>query len=127
MKTKFTNAVIRDGFAYGLDEGMLSCIDIATGARNGRRASTATARCCWSAICCWCSRRAGDVALVEANPEAYQRADALHGRQRTKLELPGLERSQAAGAQRAGSGLLRVAASLRPEVGRRNRGAARLT
>ena len=31
MKTKFTTAVIHKGFAYGLDEGILACLDIQTG------------------------------------------------------------------------------------------------
>ncbi|MEX2579846.1 MAG: PQQ-binding-like beta-propeller repeat protein [Verrucomicrobiales bacterium] len=31
MKTKFSSAVVRDGFAYGLDEGRLACIDLESG------------------------------------------------------------------------------------------------
>jgi len=31
MKTKFTTAVLYQGFAYGLDEGILACLDIETG------------------------------------------------------------------------------------------------
>lgn len=34
MKTQFTNVVVRDGFAYGLDDGILACIDLATGERQ---------------------------------------------------------------------------------------------
>ena len=33
LKTMFTNAVVRDGFAYGLDDGILVCLDLATGAK----------------------------------------------------------------------------------------------
>ena len=31
LKTKFTNAVYRDGYAYGLSDGRLECVDIRTG------------------------------------------------------------------------------------------------
>jgi outer membrane protein assembly factor BamB len=31
MKTKFTTAVLYDGFVYGLDDGILACLDIKTG------------------------------------------------------------------------------------------------
>jgi outer membrane protein assembly factor BamB len=33
MKTKFSSACVVDGYAYGLDEGMFACQDIATGKR----------------------------------------------------------------------------------------------
>jgi outer membrane protein assembly factor BamB len=36
LKTKFTTAVVRDGFAYALDDGVLACIDVATGERKWR-------------------------------------------------------------------------------------------
>ena len=31
MKSKFANLVLRDGYAYGLDEVMVECVDVATG------------------------------------------------------------------------------------------------
>jgi outer membrane protein assembly factor BamB len=31
LKAKFSNPVLRDGFVYGLDDGILACIDAATG------------------------------------------------------------------------------------------------
>lgn len=33
MKTQFNSPAVRDGFMYGLDDGGLSCVDIATGDR----------------------------------------------------------------------------------------------
>jgi outer membrane protein assembly factor BamB len=33
MKTKFTTAVIHDGHAWGLDDGILACMDLASGAQ----------------------------------------------------------------------------------------------
>src|SRR6185503_12692694 len=34
MKNKFNSSVLHDGFLYGLDEGILACIDINTGERK---------------------------------------------------------------------------------------------
>ena len=33
MRTKLTNVAIRDGYVYGLSEGVLECVDLATGER----------------------------------------------------------------------------------------------
>src|SRR5690606_23101873 len=33
LKTKFTHACIADGFAYGLSDGLLECVDVSTGKR----------------------------------------------------------------------------------------------
>lgn len=33
MKTQFNSAAVRDGFLYGLDDGGLACVDVATGDR----------------------------------------------------------------------------------------------
>lgn len=37
MKTKFTTAVVRNGYAYGLSDGILECIEIDTGKRQWKR------------------------------------------------------------------------------------------
>lgn len=34
MKTQFNSAALRDGFLYGLDDGLLACVDAATGKRR---------------------------------------------------------------------------------------------
>jgi outer membrane protein assembly factor BamB len=33
LRTKITNVAIKDGYAYGLSEGVLECVDLATGER----------------------------------------------------------------------------------------------
>jgi hypothetical protein len=42
LKTQFTNAVVRDGFAYGLDDGILVCLDLTytPGYRSASRLDT---------------------------------------------------------------------------------------
>jgi len=37
LKAKFANVVICDGFVYGLDDGRLACVDLATGRRRWKR------------------------------------------------------------------------------------------
>ena len=37
LKTKFSNASFLDGYAYGLDEGVLACQELATGKRQWKR------------------------------------------------------------------------------------------
>ncbi len=37
LKTKLGNLVVRDGYAYGLDHTLLSCVDIATGKRQWKK------------------------------------------------------------------------------------------
>jgi outer membrane protein assembly factor BamB len=72
LKTKFTNPVIRDGYAYGLDEGVLSCIDIATGARKWKKGKFDHGQVLLIDDMLLVQSEAGDVALVEATPEAFR-------------------------------------------------------
>jgi outer membrane protein assembly factor BamB len=47
MKTKFTTAVLHNGYAYGLDEGILACLDLKTGKQLWKGAIMNTGRSCW--------------------------------------------------------------------------------
>jgi outer membrane protein assembly factor BamB len=72
LKTKMTNAVVRDGFAYGLDEGILSCIDIANGAKKWKKGKYGHGQVLRVDDLLLVQSERGDVALVEANPKAYR-------------------------------------------------------
>jgi len=72
MKTKMTNAVVRDGMAYGLDEGILSCIDIASGAKKWKRGKYGHGQVLLIDDLLLVQSEQGDVALVGATPEAYR-------------------------------------------------------
>ncbi len=37
LKTKFTNVVAKDGFAYGLSDGILECVDLSSGIRRWKK------------------------------------------------------------------------------------------
>ncbi|HTM52729.1 MAG TPA: PQQ-binding-like beta-propeller repeat protein [Pirellulales bacterium] len=72
MKTKMTNAVLRDGFAYGLDEGILSCIDVATGSKKWKRGKYGHGQVLLVGDLLLVQSEQGDVALVAADPAGYR-------------------------------------------------------
>lgn len=72
MKTKMTNAVVRDGFVYGLDEGILSCIEVASGAKKWKKGKFGHGQVLLVDDLLLVQSEQGDVALVEARPEAYK-------------------------------------------------------
>jgi outer membrane protein assembly factor BamB len=82
LKTKFTNAVISDGFAYGLDENILTCIDIDRGQRQWIAGRYNHGQVLLVGDLLLVQSESGDVALVEAAPGAYReltRFSAVNG------------------------------------------------
>ena len=65
LATNFSTAVVRDHYAYGLNDGALACIDLDNDGEQvwykPLRSATgsATARCCWWRTCCSCRPRPG--------------------------------------------------------------------
>ena len=72
LKTKFTNAVVRDEFAYGLDEGILSCIEVATGKRKWKEGRYDHGQVLLVGDLLLVQSEKGDVALIDATPDAYR-------------------------------------------------------
>jgi outer membrane protein assembly factor BamB len=72
LKTKFTNAVVSDGYAYGLDEDILSCIDVASGKRKWIKGRYNHGQVLLVGDLLLVQSETGDVALVEASPDAYR-------------------------------------------------------
>lgn len=72
LKTKMTNAVIRDGYAYGLDEGMLACIEIDTGRRTWKRGRFGHGQVLLVDDLLLVQSEDGQMALVEATPDGYR-------------------------------------------------------
>jgi outer membrane protein assembly factor BamB len=69
MRTRFTNVSIRDGHVYGLSDGILECIDLATGERvwkDGRYGHGQLLRVDDLLVIL---AESGEVAIVEATPE----------------------------------------------------------
>jgi outer membrane protein assembly factor BamB len=77
MKTKFSNVCIVDGHAYGLDEGRLACIDVATGSRKWRGANYGYGQNLLVGNHLLVQAENGSVALVEASPDGFREIATL--------------------------------------------------
>ncbi|MCA9162196.1 MAG: PQQ-binding-like beta-propeller repeat protein [Planctomycetales bacterium] len=94
LKTKFTNAVVADGYAYGLSDGILECVDLATGDRQWKssRGRYGHGQILWVSGLLLVQAESGEVALVEASPNEFKelgRLDALSGKTWNNLCLYG--------------------------------------
>lgn len=72
MKTKFTTAVIKDGFAYGLSDGILECIDVATGKRKWKKGRYRHGQLLLVDDHLVISAESGELVLVKASPERWE-------------------------------------------------------
>ncbi|MCA1629125.1 MAG: PQQ-like beta-propeller repeat protein [Acidobacteria bacterium] len=72
LKTKFNSAVLDGGFVYGLDEGILTCIDLATGERRWKGGRYNYGQVLYaSGHLIVTDGGSGEVALVRADPAQY--------------------------------------------------------
>jgi outer membrane protein assembly factor BamB len=74
MKSKFTNPVLRDGYAYGLDEVMLECIELETGTvawKHRRRPEFGHGQLLLVGDVILVLAETGELALVEVSPQKY--------------------------------------------------------
>jgi outer membrane protein assembly factor BamB len=75
MKTKFSNIVVRDGYAYGLDDVLLSCVELETGRvmwRNRRSPAFGHGQVLLAGDVLIVLSEQGELALVEVSPERYR-------------------------------------------------------
>ncbi|NNJ24598.1 PQQ-binding-like beta-propeller repeat protein [Alienimonas chondri] len=77
FKLKFNDAILHDGFVYGLDEGILSCIDVETGERMWKKGRYGFGQCLLLGtaegppmLLVTCEN--GDLALVAATPDDFE-------------------------------------------------------
>ncbi len=71
MKTQFTSVVVRDGFAYGLDDGILACVDLATGQRKWKGGRYGHGQVLLVDDLILVQAETGQVALVAADPSRH--------------------------------------------------------
>jgi outer membrane protein assembly factor BamB len=69
MKAKFTNLVFHDGFVYGLDDGVLVCLDPATGERRWRSGRYGHGQVILTGGLLIVQTEEGEVVLVEPRPD----------------------------------------------------------
>ncbi len=83
LKAKFSNVVYAGGFLYGLDDGILVCLDPESGERRWKRGRYGHGQIMLVDDLLLVLGEDGTVALVEASPEAYRevsRFPALEGK-----------------------------------------------
>ena len=76
MKTKFSNVVIHEGFAYGLNDTILECIDVTDGKKQWK------ARCSYGQVLLVGNTllvltEDGELLTVPATPEKHQQLSEL--------------------------------------------------
>ena len=80
FKAKFANFVHREGYIYGLDDGILACLDLRTGQRRWKRGRHGHGQVILVDDVLLVQAESGTLILVEANPQSYRelaRLDAL--------------------------------------------------
>lgn len=92
MKTKFTNVVVRDGFVYGLDDGIMQCLDLTTGDQKWKGGRYGHGQVLLVGDVLLVTTESGEVVLVEAKPTKHRelgRFAALTGKTWNNAALAG--------------------------------------
>jgi outer membrane protein assembly factor BamB len=71
LKTKFNSPVVHNGHAYGLDEGILTCVDLATGERKWKGGRYGYGQVLLASNHLIVTTDAGEIVLVKADPGGY--------------------------------------------------------
>ena len=72
LKAKFANFVARDGFLYGLDDGVLACVDAETGERRWKGGRYGHGQLLLVGDLLLVMAETGVIVLVEAGPEEHR-------------------------------------------------------
>lgn len=83
MKNKFNTSVLHEGHLYGLDEGILACVEGATGQQKWKGGRYGYGQVLLAAGHLIVISESGELALVQATPESYRelsRFQAIEGK-----------------------------------------------
>ncbi len=83
MKNKFNSSVLHEGYVYGLDEGMLTCVDVSTGEQKWKARGYGYGQVTLASGHLIVTTEEGEIALVRATPAGHTelaRFPALEGR-----------------------------------------------
>lgn len=78
LKTQFSTAIVRDRVVYGLDEGVLACVDLATGERKWKDGHYGFGQLVMIDDLLLVQTEPGAVVMVEANPSEYHELGRLN-------------------------------------------------
>lgn len=77
MKNKFNSSVVHGGFVYGLDEGVLCCLDLATGDRRWKGGRYGYGSLILAQGHLIVMSEQGQLAVVEAKPDEYRELGSI--------------------------------------------------
>jgi outer membrane protein assembly factor BamB len=77
LKTQFNSVAVRDGFFYGLDDGLLACVEIATGERKWKDGRFGSGQTLLVDDLILVQSEQGPVVLAAAQPDAYHELGRL--------------------------------------------------
>ena len=83
LKAKFSSVVVHDGYVYGLDEAILTCLELKTGRRCWKGGRYNYGQLLLAGSTLLVQLESGEVAVVRADPNSFQelsRFTALHAR-----------------------------------------------
>ena len=79
LKNKINNVSVRDGFAFGIDDVLMQCVDLATGKQRWKAGRHGAGQLILVGDLLLVQGEKGDLLLVEANPEKYVEVAKLPG------------------------------------------------
>jgi outer membrane protein assembly factor BamB len=77
LKAKFSSVVTHRGYVYGLDNAILTCLDLATGRRQWKGGHYGYGQLILAGEHLLVQLESGEVALVEASPRAFREVARL--------------------------------------------------
>ena len=72
LQTKFTNVVVHEGYAFGLSEGILECVELAEGKRKWKKGRFGHGQILGVGDLLVVLSEQGELNLVELNPNEIQ-------------------------------------------------------
>jgi len=83
LRSQFSNCVARDGFIYGIDDGIMACVEVATGVRKWKDGRYGAGQILGVGDLLLVQTEVGQVLLVEPTPTGLQeiaKIQALHAK-----------------------------------------------
>jgi outer membrane protein assembly factor BamB len=91
MKNKLSSSVLRDGFVYGLDEGILACVEAATGRLAWKGGRYGHGQLILAGDRLLITTETGELALVHATPAAFEEIARVPGIEGRTWNVPAID------------------------------------